>query len=214
VLPALAALVLATSTAGAASTGIVISQVYGGGGNSGSVYRNDFVELFNLGSSAINLAGMSVQYASATGTSWLVTNLTGTIQPGQYYLVQEAAGAGGTTNLPTPDATGTIAMGATAGKVALVGSTLALTVACPSGPTIIDFVGYGSTANCSETAPTPAPSNANSVERSEECADIDNNGTEFAAIAASPRNSASPLNVCTPTGVTPGSWGRIKRLYR
>ncbi len=42
------------------------------------------------------------------------------IEPGQYYLVQEAAGAGGTVNLPTPDAIGTIAMSGTAGKVALV----------------------------------------------------------------------------------------------
>src|SRR5215213_2411048 len=33
----------------AVSTSIVISQVYGGGGNSGATYQNDFVELFNRG---------------------------------------------------------------------------------------------------------------------------------------------------------------------
>ena len=27
----------------------LISQVYGGGGNSGAAYQNDFVELFNSG---------------------------------------------------------------------------------------------------------------------------------------------------------------------
>ena len=96
VLSALAALTLAASPAGAASTGVVISQVYGGGGNSGSTYTNAFIELFNLGPGAVNLAGWSVQYASAAGNTWLVTNLSGSIQPGQYYLVQQAqVGDGG-----------------------------------------------------------------------------------------------------------------------
>ncbi len=31
----------------AVSTDVVISQVYGGGGNSGATYKNDFIELFN-----------------------------------------------------------------------------------------------------------------------------------------------------------------------
>jgi predicted extracellular nuclease len=54
---------------------IVISQVYGGGGNSGATYKNDFIELFNPSTSTVSLAGWSVQYASATGTSWSVTTL-------------------------------------------------------------------------------------------------------------------------------------------
>src|SRR4249919_2422695 len=93
----------------ASASGIVISQVYGGGGNAGSTYKNDFIEIFNAGSTSQSLNGWSVQYASAAGTTWSVTNLTNvTLAPGQYYLVQEAVGAGGTTSLPTPDATGTI----------------------------------------------------------------------------------------------------------
>src|SRR5205085_6044112 len=97
-------------SAAALSSTIVISQVYGGGGNSGATLKNDFIELFNRGATAVNVTGWSVQYSPATGTittPWQTTNLTAvTIQPGQYYLVQEAAGTGGTTNLPTPDATG------------------------------------------------------------------------------------------------------------
>lgn len=106
---------------------IVISQIYGGGGNSGATFKNDFIELFNPGGSAVSVAGWSVQYASAAGTSWQVTNLSGTIQPGAYHLVQESQGAGGTTALPAPDATGTIAMSGTDGTVALVQATTALT---------------------------------------------------------------------------------------
>ncbi len=35
----------------AVSANLVISQVYGGGGNTGAQYTHDFVELFNRGSS-------------------------------------------------------------------------------------------------------------------------------------------------------------------
>src|SRR5437764_714467 len=127
-LAVVAALYLAASTpppARAASNTVVISQVYGGGGNAGATFKNDFIELFNRGNTAVNLSGWSVQYAPAGSTSWSVTNLAGTIQPGRYYLVQEAGGAGGTTNLPTPDATGNINMSATAAKVAPVHKTTA-----------------------------------------------------------------------------------------
>src|SRR6476659_5621040 len=97
----------------AVSGGVVVSQVYGGGGNAGATYKNDFIELYNRGTAAVPVSGWSVQYGAATSTNWTgKTTLTGTIKPGRYYLVQEAAGAGGTTDLPTPNATGSIAMAA------------------------------------------------------------------------------------------------------
>lgn len=176
-----------------------LSQVYGGGGNAGATYTHDFIELFNSGSSVVDLAGWSVQYASSTGISWQVTNLSGSIGPGQYYLIQQAQGAGGTTPLPTPDIIGNIAMGATAGKVALVNSTTALSGACPSNPAIIDLVGYGTTANCFEgSGPTPTPSNTLAVLRNNNgCQDTDNNAADFTASAPVPRNSSSPRYSCT-----------------
>ncbi|MBK9062775.1 MAG: lamin tail domain-containing protein [Acidobacteria bacterium] len=183
----------------AVSNTIVISQVYGGGGNSGATYKNDFVELFNRGTTTVSLNGWSVQYGSATGTTWQVTNLTNvSLAPGQYYLVQEAQGAGGSVNLPTPDATGTIAMGATAGKIALVSATTALSGACPTGGAIVDFVGFGTTANCSETAPAPAPSNTTADLRgSGGCTETDANSTDFASGAPNPRNTATTLAPCS-----------------
>lgn len=192
-------------TAQAVSTSIVISQVYGGGGNAGSTWTNDFIELHNVSNAPVSVAGWSVQYASATGTSWQVTNLSGSIPAGGYYLVQEAVGAGGTTPLPTPDATGTIPMSATAGKVALVNTTGALSGACPTGASIIDFVGFGTTANCFEgTGPTPAPSNTTAdIRAGSGCTDTDQNATDFTAAAPTPRNSATPVFACggggTPT---------------
>ena len=111
---------LAPAPLAGVSTTVVISQVYGGGGNSGATYRNDFIELHNRGTSTVTLTGWSVQYAASTGSTWQRTPLSGMLAPGQYYLVQEAQGAGGTVNLPAPDATGTIPMAAGAGKVVLV----------------------------------------------------------------------------------------------
>ena len=54
------------SPAGAASPGVVISQVYGGGGNAGAPYTNDFIELFNRGSVPVDLSAWSLQYTSAS----------------------------------------------------------------------------------------------------------------------------------------------------
>src|SRR5215510_7188830 len=76
---------------GALSPDIVISQVYGGGGNSGATFTNDFIELFNRGTMPVNISSWAVQYASSTGATWQKTDLTGTLAPGQYYLIQEAS---------------------------------------------------------------------------------------------------------------------------
>ncbi|HWU89289.1 MAG TPA: lamin tail domain-containing protein [Kofleriaceae bacterium] len=187
----------ATVTVSSAAMHLVISQVYGGGGNSGAPLANDFVELHNPGPTSLSLAGMSVQYASAAGTSWLVTALPSlTVPPGGYVLIQGASGGANGAPLPTPDATGTTNMSATAGKVALVNSATALSGACPTA-NVVDFVGYGSTATCSETAPGPAGSNTAAVRRGQNgCVDSDNNSADFMAGAPTPRNSAAAAAVC------------------
>jgi predicted extracellular nuclease len=177
---------------------VVISQVYGGGGNAGATLRRDFIELFNRGATPADLTGWSVQYNSAAGTgTWQKTDLTSVVlQPGQYYLVAEAAGAGGTVDLPPPDADGSIAMSATAGKVALLSTQLAASGTCPAG-NVIDLVGYGTTATCSETAPTATLSNTTAALRNVGgCADTDNNAADFSVGAPDPRNTSASLNPC------------------
>jgi predicted extracellular nuclease len=205
---ALMLVALPMQSAQAVSPDIVISQVYGGGGNSGATLTNDFIELFNRGTAAVDVSGWSVQYASSSGTSWQTTALSGTIQPGQYYLVQEAKGSGGTTPLPTPDATGSIAMSAASGKVAVLSTTTALSTSCPLTSTV-DFVGFGS-ANCFEgSAASPGLSNTTADFRAGGgCTDTDDNASDFSADSPAPRNTTSPLNPCgggpvstNPTGV-------------
>ena len=186
---------------------VVISQVYGGGGNSSATLRYDFIELFNAGGTAVDVTGWSVQYASAanqfgTGT---ITPISGVIQPGGYYLVQEASGANtAAANLPTPDAIGTIALSGTNGKVALSNTTTSLGANC-TGSAVIDLVGYGSTASCFEgSAPTSVLTNTTAALRKlNGCTDTDDNAADFTTGTPTPRNSASPVNLCNPVSVQP-----------
>lgn len=192
----LAAAVLTFAAAGSAQAQVVISQVYGGGGNNGARYKSDFIELHNNGTSAVDLNGWSVQYNSAAGTAaWQRTALSGSIQPGGYYLIKQADGTGGTDALPTPDVTGTIAMSGTAGKVLLVSSGGALTGACPTPR--VDAVGFGSTATCSEASPTAGTANATAaIRKNNGCTDTDNNSADFDIAEPTPRNSATAAFAC------------------
>jgi predicted extracellular nuclease len=178
---------------------IVISQVYGGGGNTGAQYQNDFVELFNPTTSTVSITGWSVQYASSTGSSWAAAALSGSIPAGKYYLVKLGPNSAVGAALPTPDATGStgINMSGTTGKVILSSSSAPFATSCPTGGTIVDFVGYGSGANCFEGAFAPAPSNTTAdIRKNSGCTETDNNSADFATGAPNPRNSASAANVC------------------
>lgn len=194
---------------------VVISQVYGGGGNSGATYTHDYVELFNRGTSPISIAGWSLQYTSSTGTgnfgatATQITPLPSvTIQPGQYFLVQQASNAAVGLPLPTADFIDPtpIAMAAGAGKIALVNTITPLgcngsSTVCSAAAlaTIVDLVGYGTGTNFFEgTGPTTPVISATlaAFRLNGGCTDNNNNSTDFSNAAPSPRNTASPLNLC------------------
>jgi hypothetical protein len=197
------------------STSVVINEVYGGAGcgtANCSTYQNDFIELKNISAGVINIGGWSVQYAAATGTAWQLTAIpAGTsLRPGDTYLIAESFGANGTSPLPTPNVTGTIAMSGTAAKVALVNNSVVLSGACPfPSANIIDFVGYGTTANCNDgqtnntATNAPAPSTTTSDQRNGAGTDTDVNSTDFTAIAPTPQAALQP----TAAGVSLG--GRV-----
>ena len=192
---ALAVAAVGGSASAAPSTTVVISEVYGGGGNSGATLKNDFVELQNVAATDADLSGFSVQYAPASGSSWQVTSLSGSAPHGAHFLIGEASGGTTGADLPAPDNTGTINMSATAGTIALVHSTSALTchtaADCASDPSIVDLVGYGSTATIREGSAAPAGSNTTSLQRAASGADTDNNAADFTAAAPTPENSGS-----------------------
>ncbi len=199
----------ATHQAASINSEIVISQIFGGGGSSANAYKNDFIELFNRGTVTTSLVGWSLQYSTATSGAWQKVDLSGSIAPGQYYLIQLSAGATGSRNLPVPDAFGSIGIDASAGKVALVKNNLYLVNApnslCPSSQSevsIVDFVAYGSLATCFRgSAPAPAAGNASAtLRRDDGCRDTRSNNTDFIAAPPNPRSSATSLHRCQ--GVT------------
>lgn len=202
----LTALVLAPPRAEAVSPNAVVSQVYGGGGNSGATFTHDFIELFNRGDSPVSLNGWSVQYTSATGTgnfganANMITPLPEvSLAPGQYLLIREAQGAGGTAALPSPDVVDPtpISMSGTDGKVALVNTATGL--GCNGGSTpcsaaqlamIVDLVGYGNANFFEGSGAAPTLSNTTAALRDDGGAtDTDHNSADFTAGAPTPRNS-------------------------
>ncbi|MFK3647185.1 lamin tail domain-containing protein [Lysobacter enzymogenes] len=195
----LLAAALAFAAAGTAQAGVVISQVYGAGGNAGSTYKNDFIELHNNGDTAVSLDGWSIQYNLApSSATWQRTALSGSIAPGGYYLIQQASGgSGGLSALPAADATGTIALQASGGKVLLVDHTGALSGACPAPR--IDALGISNSATCSETRPLPVTltTTTAAVRKDGGCNDSDDNSADFEAALPVPRNSASPARLCS-----------------
>jgi predicted extracellular nuclease len=191
---------LALVVSGAQSSAqVVISQVYGGGGNANAVWTHDFVELFNRGATAQDLTGWSIQYTSANGNTWGSNSFAlppVTLQPGQYFLIQLASGGSNGAPLPTPDASaGTINMAAASGKVLLASTSTSQSGSnCPSGSDIVDLVPYGST-NCSPSAPTLSATLA-ALRAEAGCADTGNPESDFAAATPAPRNSTSAFNLC------------------
>ena len=196
---------------------VVIYEIYGGGGNSGSVYKNDYVVLHNNSSTtAQSLAGWSLQNAStATSSTWKVYPLTGSIPAGGYYLIKFGGGAGGTTNLPAADFDANTVIGtggvtvsdldlnATNGKFILSNSTAPLSGANPTGGNVIDKVGFGTSGTMPdgfEGSPfVPSPNingNVTSITRVNNGQDTQNNSVDFAKTTPTPKNSAtSPLPV-------------------
>ncbi len=178
---------------------IVISQLYGGGGNAGATYQNDYVELYNRSATTVDLGGWSLQYASASGSGWDANRqpLGGTIGPGQYYLVSLASGGTDGAPLPAANISGQINMSGTNGKIALVNGFEGLVGNCPTtDPRLMDFVGYGS-ADCREGAATaPAPGNTTSLFRAGNGGtDTNNNGGDFATGAPAPRQTAPIVEI-------------------
>ncbi len=194
-----------TPSALTGSTSIVISQIYGGGGNSGAFYTNDYVELFNRGTAAQSVAGWSIQHGGATVALNDMTALSGTVAPGGYLLVQFASGGATGAPLPMPDVTSTVGLSNSSAKVVLVNTTTQLTCgaagnSCIGNPAVVDLVGYGATSDF-EGAHGPALDNTHYAQRAGGgCTDTDNNANDFTALvgsASTAHNSSSPVSPCS-----------------
>ncbi|MFG1811994.1 endonuclease/exonuclease/phosphatase family protein [Streptomyces sp. NPDC049040] len=206
----------------APSADAVIAEVYGGGGNSGATFTNDFVELANAGAAPVDLSTYSVQYlpgAPSPTSKWQATPLTGSLAGGGRFLVQEGAGTGGTTPLPAPDASGAINMSGTTGTVALVTGADPLTCLtaadCAADPRVKDLVGYGTALVHEGSGPAAGASNSDSVTRGATLADTDDNAADFTAGAPTPQNSGggTPTQPPTTPPTTPPPTGTEAKIH-
>lgn len=213
-----------------ASTSLVISQVYGGGGGSSGTptYNTDYVEIKNISGVQQSLSGISLMYGSATGnfgaSSSAVTPLPAvTLQPGQHYLIALGSGSAGRVLPVTPDIVGSTAMSATSGKVALtkgLSANFCGATPCPlPNANIIDLVAYG-TANNAEggLAVGSLSTTTGAARKTNGCTDTDVNRNDFTVVTNPvPRNSGSSFTSCVsgsvlqaamaanPTSVTAGA---------
>ena len=199
-----------TVVTGTALGNVIITEVYGGGGNSGTTYKTDFVELFNTTSANIDISGWSIQYYSAAGTG-LCGNVFEIpagkiINAFSHFLIQGAAGGSGTMDIPTADATCILNFSGTGGKIILYNTNAAQTIDITSISSItgnssfMDYVPYG-TATPIWGSALAATTNTTSASRkyvSGSFSYTSNVGNDFEIVAPNPKNSGITTQVISP----------------
>ena len=148
----------------------VIAEIYTNGGNGFALYQYDFLVLYNPTGSSIDLSTWSVQRENNNDGAWLVGDLSGSIDPNSYYLIQGASADTNGSPLPFPpqDTINNFNLSATSGKISLVNDQTL--IEGMSDPNIVDFVGYGGANQYKGLATAPPPSPIQTVRRR------DNNG--------------------------------------
>lgn len=200
----------------AAAGDIVISQIYSNGGNLGSTYQNNYLELFNRTDNPIDFGGWRIYATSSNGTFdqaiSFVSSRGLSIGGHQYLLIR--FGPDSSNGAPVPaDIVGPTSAPSPppgvppfplfnlspSGKVFITPPSVdAFGNTCPPNSQIVDYVGYGATASCFEGS-GPAGTNSNTtadLRKGAGCTDSDNNAADFDVSAPSPRNSSAPQNFC------------------
>jgi predicted extracellular nuclease len=204
------ALAVAPLPAAAQTPRLVISQLYGGGGVDDPALQYDFVELHNTGQTPVVLDGLSLQYAAPFGFGVFgenpITQLTGTVPAGGYFLVRlDGDPTVGTPLTAVPDQIGVGDINQWSGKLALVAGPDALpcnggTSPCdlPTRSRIVDLVGYGAADFFEGTngAAQGTSETTGIVRAGNGCTDTDDNLADFAGAAPVPRNSGSAPVAC------------------
>ncbi|HEX3145316.1 MAG TPA: Calx-beta domain-containing protein, partial [Pyrinomonadaceae bacterium] len=185
-----------------------ISQVYTRGGEAGATFQNDFVEIFNAGSSNVDLNGWTLAvntFEGSTNTTKFATFIqSSAIAPGMHLVLK--FGANGTNgqalNADTPFFADTN-LGSTSGQIMLLSPGQSVPGGCPTQATAADFLGYGTTMCAEGSAATVPAANKSLTRINGGCTDTDNNLNDFAAADPNPRTLASQVTPCgsqpTPT---------------
>jgi hypothetical protein len=189
-----------------ADSNIRISQIYTRGGESGAIYQNDFIELYNRGNSVVDINGWTLNittFEGSSGTNFFarfVSSSSVPFVPGAHMLFTFTTG--GTNGQPLngdfPFPFGSL--GSTSGQIVLLAKDKTLPAGCPASPdltgAVVDYVGYG-TATCFEGAVTLAPPATKSLTRiNGGCTDTNNNLADFSFADPNPHTLTSPAVLC------------------
>ncbi|TPW77616.1 ExeM/NucH family extracellular endonuclease [Schumannella soli] len=209
-LVASAALTASPALASTDGTGVVINEAYLKGGSANAPFNKKFVELYNGGSTPVDLSTWSIQYrkADGTGAATSAINLTGTIGAKDYYLVQFNGNAATGAALPGFDQDGgAFQPSGTNGTLWLAKTTAKVdpgTGAVAGNDQIADLLGYGTSATF-EGAGAATTANSNSTQdamtRNAAHADSDSNSADFTA-QATPTPQTSGGTTTPPTDPT------------
>ena len=173
------------SVAWPASTGLVVAEVVTGGASA----SDEFVEIANAGAVTLDLGGLEIVYASASGatvTRKAVFASPLLLEPNRHFLLANSAGI----YADEADATYSGGLAAEGGAVALR----------QVGGAVVDSVGWGSAVGSFvETRPAPAPPAKSSVERlpggaSGNVRDTNDNLADFVVLA----NPVAQYRACDP----------------
>ncbi|NOU99819.1 DUF4073 domain-containing protein [Paenibacillus planticolens] len=199
----------AQAAAPSKSNHVVISQVFIG--NSTSIYKSRFVELYNPTNSPVDVSTWSLQNTSATGAFSTITKLTGSIPANGYYLIQCTAQSNTVgLDLQNPDviASGSVNFGAAGAKLAIASKQTAISGS--SDAAVVDFIGYGTATDSWGTVAIANPNVSTmsyfrltntglqpDVSGDGNGWDSKNNKNDFVFESPNPRNSSYPVGPST-----------------
>ena len=205
-------LVISVRSQTIADSNIRISQIYTRGGEAGSTFQNDYIELFNRGNVDVDINGWSLNIANFAGTPPNIqisstaikfNNPNGiVIGPGKHLLIQfGGSGAGGQT-INSPDMNlNPFPISDVGGQLSLIAKDKSLPFGyCPAAPdltgVVVDYVGYG-TAICYEGTVTLAPGPDKALTRvGGGCTDNNDNLADFSFATPTPRTRADAATPC------------------
>jgi len=199
--------VVAAPPTQAASSTLVINEVYVNGGSTGATYTNKYVEIRNLGDVAVDLSTFSVQYRApgSTGASTGRVTLSGTIAPEGYFTLAGGSNGGNGVAVPGQDQqSNSFNPGGAGGTVTLVQGTAAVDPSTSAD--VVDKLGYG-TSNSPEGGDTGTGPSGNNVTTSlarQGEVDTDVNSADFASAEPTPdaANTGGPDPDPEPDPVT------------